>query len=82
MDAERKAMFLSHRALITKTPQEFEDDVPVLEYSLIDASGVTVDDATLADIISLAWTRFRLKSEGWFILRLRQEGDHRIQFPE
>jgi hypothetical protein len=81
-DAERKALFLSHRTLVTKTPQEFEYDVPVLEYSLIDASGVTVDDATLADMISLAWTRFRLKSEGWFILRLRQDCDHRIQFPE
>jgi hypothetical protein len=81
-ETERKALFLSHRTLITKTPQEFEDDVPVLEYSLIDASGVTSDDTTLADIISLAWTRFRLKSEGWFILRLRQDGDHKIQFPE
>ena len=48
----------------------------------IDATGVTSDDATLADVISQAWTRLRLKSEGWFILRLRQDGDHEIQFPE
>jgi hypothetical protein len=82
MDAERKALFLSHRTLITKVPEEFKYDVPVLEYSVIDASGVSVDDAILASIISLAWTRFRLKSEGWFILRLRQSGDHEIQFPE
>jgi hypothetical protein len=82
MDPERKELALSQRTLITKTSQEFEDDVPVLEYSVIDASGVTSDDATLANIISLAWTRFRLKSEGCFILRLRQDSDHQIKFPE
>jgi hypothetical protein len=82
MDPERKELVLSQRTLITKTPQGSEDDVPVLEYSLIDASDLTSDDATLADFISRAWTRFRLKSEGWFVLRLRREGNHKIQFPE
>jgi hypothetical protein len=82
MDPERKALFLCHRTLITKTPQEFEDDVPVSEYSIIDVSRVTSDDVTLADIISRAWTKYRLRSEGWFILRLRRNGNHTIQFPE
>jgi hypothetical protein len=82
MDANRKAMVLTNRTLITTTPQDFEYDVPVLEFSIIDPSGATVDDAELADIISRAWTRFRLRSEGWFILRLRQDGDHEMQFPE
>jgi hypothetical protein len=82
LDTETKTLFLCHRTLITKTPQEFEYDVPVLEYSLIDVTGVTVDDESLDDIISRAWTRFRLKSEGWFILRLGQDGDHKIEFPE
>jgi hypothetical protein len=82
MDANRKAMALTNRTLITTTPQGFEYDVPVLEFSIIDPSGATVDDASLAGIISRAWTRFRLRSEGWFILRLRQDGDHEIQFPE
>jgi hypothetical protein len=82
MDAERKAMVLTDRTLITTTPQDFEYEVPVLEFSIIDPSGATVDDASLAGIISRAWTRFRLRSEGWFILRLRQDGDHEIQFPE
>jgi hypothetical protein len=82
MDAERKALFLTDRTLITKLPQDYEYEVPVLEFSIIDATGVTVDDATLADFISRAWTRFRLKSEGYFILRLRQDGDHEIEFPE
>ena len=82
LDAETKALFLCHRTLITRTPEAFKYDVPVLEYSLIDVSAVTADDATLASIISLAWTRFRLKSEGWFILRLRPDGDHKIEFPE
>jgi hypothetical protein len=65
MDPERKAMFLSQRTLITKRPETFKYDVPVLEYSVIDTSDVTVDDAIVADIISRAWTRFRLKSEGY-----------------
>jgi hypothetical protein len=82
MDAERKALFLTGRTLITKLPQDFKYEVPVLEFSIIDATGVNVDDATLADFISRAWTRFRLKSEGYFILRLRQDGDHEIEFPE
>jgi hypothetical protein len=64
MDPKRKALVLSGRTLVTKTLQEFERDVPVLEYSVIDTSGVTSDDVTMAEIISLAWTRFRLKSEG------------------
>ena len=81
-DDERRAEFLCQRTLITNMPKEFEYDVPVLEFSLIDTSGVSMDDATLANIISLAWTKFRLKSEGWFILRLRHDGGHEIQFPE
>src|ERR1700730_11360101 len=36
LDAETKVLFLCHRTLITRTPREFEYDVPVLEYSLID----------------------------------------------
>jgi hypothetical protein len=82
MDAEHKAVFLSHRTLITKTPEEFKYDVPILEYSVIDASDVTVDEAALADIISRTWTRNRLRSEGWFILHLRQDDHHKIEFPE
>jgi hypothetical protein len=82
MDPERKSLFLSHRTLITKRPETFKYDVPVLEYSVIDASDVTVDDAIVADIISRAWTRFRLKSEGYFILHLRRDDNHTIEFPE
>jgi hypothetical protein len=48
MDAERKAMVLTNRTLITTTPQDFEYEVPVLEFSIIDPSGATVDDASLA----------------------------------
>jgi hypothetical protein len=81
-DADRKALFLTDRTLITMLPQEYEYEVPVLEFSIIDATGVAVDDATLADFISRAWTKFRLKSEGYFILRLRQDGEHEIEFPE
>jgi hypothetical protein len=36
----------------------------------------------MADMISGAWTKFRLKTEGWFLLRLRQNGKHQIEFPE
>jgi len=82
LDEERKALLLAGRTVITKTPQEFEDAVPVWEFSVIDVSKVGADDATLADIISRAWTRFQLKSEGWFILRLRPNGQHKLEFPE
>lgn len=34
MDRERKALVLTDRTQVTKTPQEFEDEVPVLEYSV------------------------------------------------
>jgi hypothetical protein len=33
-------------------------------------------------MISRAWTIFRLKTEGWFILRLHPDGEHQIEFPE
>jgi hypothetical protein len=36
----------------------------------------------MADMISRAWTKVQLKSEGWFVLRLRQNGKHQIEFPE
>ena len=40
MDADRKEMVLCQRTFITRTPRELEYDVPVLEFSLIDASDV------------------------------------------
>jgi hypothetical protein len=40
------------------------------------------DDAALADMISRAWTKLRLKTEGWFVLHLQPEGKHEIEFPE
>jgi len=58
------------------------DDVPVLEFSLNDASKVEADDEALAEMISRAWRKLGLKTEGWFILRLRKNGRHTIEFPE
>jgi hypothetical protein len=76
-------LLLPHRTLITDKPEEFDtDDVPVLEFSLIDMTLVKADEAAMADMISRAWTKFRLKTEGWFLLRLRQNGKHQIKFPE
>ena len=63
--------------------EEFDvDDVPVLEFSLIDITLVKADEGAIADMISGAWTKFRLKTEGWFVLRLRQDGKPQIEFPE
>jgi hypothetical protein len=76
-------LWLSGRTLVTDKPDELAiDDVPVLEFSLIDASKVKADEGAIADMISGAWTTFRLKSEGWFVLRLRPNGKHQIEFPE
>jgi hypothetical protein len=52
----------------------------VLEFSLIDITKVKADEAAIADVISHART-FRLKTEGWFILRVWQDGKHQIEFP-
>jgi hypothetical protein len=83
LDQELKGLWLSGRTLITDKPEEFDaDDVPALEFSLIDITKAKADEAAMADVISRAWTKFRLKSEGWFVLRLRQNGKHQIEFPE
>jgi hypothetical protein len=76
-------LLLPHRTLVTDRPEELAiDDVPVLEFSLIDITLVKAGEAAMADMISRAWTKFQLKSEGWFVLRLRQNGKHQIEFPE
>ena len=54
----------------------------MLEFSIIDITNVKADEGALADMISRAWTKFRLKTEGWFLLRLRQDGKHKIEFPK
>ena len=82
-DQELKGLWLSGRTLITDKLKGFDsDDVPVLEFSLIDITLVKADEAAMADMISRAWTKFQLKSEGWFVLRLRPNGKHQIEFPE
>jgi hypothetical protein len=82
LDEDNKVWSLAGRTLITDQPEELRYDVPVLEFSLIDISKVTADEAGMADMISRAWTNFRLKTEGWFVLRLQQDGKHQIEFPE
>jgi len=83
LDKQQKESWLAGRTLVTDRLEELDcDDVPVLEFSLIDASKVKADDAALADMISRAWTKMGLKTEGWFILRLRKDGRHIIEFPE
>jgi hypothetical protein len=83
LDQELRGLWLSGRTLVTNRPEELAiDDVPVLEFSLIDITKVKMDEGAIADMISRAWTTFRLKSEGWFVLRLRQNGKHQIEFPE
>lgn len=83
LDQEHKQWWLPGRTLVTDRVEELDDDeVPILEFSLIDISEVKGNEAALADMISRAWTKFRLKTEGWFVLRLRQNGRHQIEFPE
>ena len=82
LDQQQKEWWLPGRTLVTDQPDELYYDVPVLEFSLIDISKVMADEAALADMISRAWTKFRLKTEGWFVLRLQPDGKHQIEFPE
>jgi hypothetical protein len=80
---ELKGLWLSGRTLVTDRPEKFDaDDVPVLEFSIIDITLVKADEGAIADMISSVWTKFRLKTEGWFVLRLRPDGKHQIEFPE
>jgi hypothetical protein len=82
-DQRQKELCLPERTLVTDKPEDLEiDDVSVLEFSVIDISKVEADDAAMAEMISRAWTQFRLRTEGWFVLRLRQDGKHQIEFPE
>jgi hypothetical protein len=83
LDQELKGLWLSGRTLVTDMPEAFDaHDVPVLEFSLIDITKIEADGAAMADMITRAWTKFRLKTEGWFVMRLRQDGKHQIEFPE
>jgi hypothetical protein len=83
LDQQQKELLLPHRTLVTDGPEELAiDDVPVLEFSLIDITRVKADEGAIADMISGAWTKFRLKSEGWFVLRIQPDGKHQIEFPE
>ena len=83
LDQRQKEWWLPGRTLVTdKLEESAFDDVPVLELSLIDISKVKPDEAAMAYVISRAWTKFRLKTEGWFVLRLRQNGKNQIEFPE
>jgi hypothetical protein len=83
LDQQHKEWWLPGRTLITDKPEELEgDDIPALEFSVIDITKFKGSEATLANIISALWTRSRLKTEGWFVLRLRSNGTHEVEFPE
>jgi hypothetical protein len=83
LDQRQKELWLPGRTFVTDKPEELAiDDIPVQECSLIDISEVKVDHAAMAELISRAWTKFRLLTEGWFVLRLRRDGKHHIEFPE
>jgi hypothetical protein len=52
LDQELKGLWLSGRTLVTDRPDELAiDDVPVLEFSLFDASKVKADEGAIADMI-------------------------------
>jgi hypothetical protein len=83
LDQRHKELLLPGRTVVTDKPEELDaDDVPSPEFSVIDTTNVKADEAVLADMISSAWREFRLKTEGWFVLRLRPDGKHQIEFPE
>jgi hypothetical protein len=83
LDQQQKDLLLPGRKLISDKPEELTlDYVPVLGFSLIDITLVKANEGAMADMISSAWTKFRLKTERWFVLRLRQNGKHQVGFPE
>jgi hypothetical protein len=83
LDPQTKEWVLPHRTFVTDKPEQSNyDDVPTLECSLIDISKIEADERALADTISRAWTKYRLKTEGWFVLRLQKDGSGKLEFPE
>jgi hypothetical protein len=56
--------------------------LPVANPAPIDITKVKAGEGAMAEMISRAWTTFRLKSEGWFVLRIQPDGKHQIEFPE
>ena len=83
LDQQQKECWLPGRTLVTDQAEELKYDVPALEFSVIDISEVRANEAAaLADMISRAWTKLRLKTEGWFLLHLMEDGNHQIEFPE
>jgi hypothetical protein len=82
LSEDQKVWSLAGRTLVTDQPDELNYDVPVMEFSLIDITRIEADEAALAEMISRSWTKLRLKTEGWFVLRLQQDGKHQIEFPE
>ena len=57
LDQQKKEWWLPERTLVTDRPEQLnDDDIAVLEFSVIDISNVKAKQAPLADMISLAWT--------------------------
>ena len=55
LDQQQKELWLSGRTLVTDKPEELDaDDVPSLEFSLIDIANVKADEGALVDMISRA----------------------------
>jgi len=73
---------LTGRTLVTNNPKDFEDEVPVVEFSIIDTTAVSKDGSNLATMISNAWIKYRLNSQANFILRLRPDGKHKLELPQ
>jgi hypothetical protein len=82
LDRERRERWLTHRTLVTDQPDQLEvDDLPELEFSVIDISQILERDATLADEIGALWTTLALRNDRVFVLRLLPGGKHEIEFP-
>ncbi len=53
LDQQQKELWLPGRTLVTDKPEELAiDDVPVLEFSLIDITKVKADERAMADMIA------------------------------
>ena len=81
-DEEIKHQLLSGRVLITNNPDDFRYDVPIMEFSMIDTTGVNKDSVFLAEMISRAWIDFELGSKHHFILKLQPDGKHQLTLPD
>jgi len=71
---EQIAPLLAHRIFVTNNAEDFRQEAPEKEFSIIDTSGALQDPEALAKQISRLWIGLKLNTQRPFVLKLRRDG--------